>query len=187
MTGSDADYITVTATGLTTFVGGTLAAIHTGGGGGDCTIDFSLGKILGKVFGGNSEQAASSVAQEAGISTGQAGGLMAMLAPMLMGALGKAGGGDLQPTGLSGMLGGLLGGGGGGGGLGAMLGGLLGGGGGSGDAATATPAGGGAAAGMMGKVTGMLDQNKDGSIVDDVQRMAKGGMLQKLMRMFKRR
>ena len=122
---------------------------------------------------------------------------MAMLAPMLMGALGKAGGGDLQPSGLSGMLGGLLGGGGGGGGLGAMLGGLLGGGGlgsmlggggGSGDAATATPAGGGAAAGMMGKVTGMLDQNKDGSITDDVKRMAgKGGLLQKLMGMLKKK
>ena len=36
-------------------------------------------------------------------------------------------------------------------------------------------------------ITGMLDQNKDGSIVDDVQRLAKGGLLQKVMGMFKRK
>ena len=51
---------------------------------------------------------------------------------------------------------------------------------------------------MMGKVTGMLDQNKDGSIIDDVTRMAggltgggaaggKAGILGKLMGMFGRK
>ena len=135
-------------------------------------------RMMGKVFGSDQGQAQAAVAQEGGISTDQAGSLMGMLGPLVMGALGKAGSGSggVQANGLSGMLGGLLG---GGGGMGGLLAGLLGGGG--------QGAGTGAGGGMMGKVTGMLDQNKDGSIVDDVQRMAKGGFLQKIMGMFKRK
>ena len=154
------------------------------------------GKIIGKVFGNDAPAAQQYVAQTGGIDISKAAGLLSTLAPMILGALGKAGksSGGLQADGLSGMLGGLLGGGGaGGGGLSSLLGGLLGGG--QSAASSAASAASGAASsassaagGMMGKVTGMLDQNKDGSITDDVKRMAgKGGMLQKLMGMLKKK
>lgn len=170
------------------------------------------GKIVGKVFGDEADAVHDQVAAEAGIEKGQAAGLMAMLAPMVMGAVGQSGAAAGGAQGLSGSLGGLLG---GGGGLGGMLGGLLGGGGGAlgglgsmlsggaaqaGNAATgAAGAAGGAAGGIMGTVTGLLDQNKDGSIIDDVQRLAgglggaggaaggKAGILGKLMGMFGRK
>ena len=136
-------------------------------------------KIVGKVFGGDTDAVQEQVAAESGINKGQAAGLLGALAPILMGALGKSGQatGGLQANGLSGMLGGLMGGGGAGGGLGGMLGGLLGGGGGGGLGSMLSGAagGGGASSGMMGKVTGMLDQNKDGSVIDDITRMASGG------------
>jgi hypothetical protein len=135
-------------------------------------------KIVGHVFGADADAAQDEVAKTAGIDKGQAAGLLGMLAPMVMGAMGKSGGAAAGPQGLSGMLGGLMGGG-GGGGLGGLLGGLLGGGGGGigqmlGGGGQADGAG-GAAGGIVGKVTGMLDQNGDGSIIDDVTRMATGG------------
>ncbi len=134
-------------------------------------------KIVGHVFGADADAAHAEVAQQAGIDKGQAAGLLGMLAPMVMGAMGKSGGAAAGPQGLSGMLGGLMGG--GGGGLGGLLGGLLGGGGGGGLGQMlgggGQAGGAGAAGGMMGKVTGMLDQNGDGSIIDDVTRMATGG------------
>jgi hypothetical protein len=165
------------------------------------------GKIVGKVFGDEADAVHDQVAAEAGIDKGQADGLMGMLAPMVMGALGKSGAAAGGAQGLSGSLGGLLG---GGGGLGGMLGGLLGGGsgalgglgsmlgGGAAQAGGAANGAAGAAGGMIGKVTGMLDQNKDGSIIDDVTRMAggltgggaaggKAGILGKLMGMFGRK
>ena len=158
-------------------------------------------KIVGKVFGDDTDAVHDQVAAEAGIDKGQAAGLLGALAPMVMGALGKSGqgSGGVQAQGLSGMLGGLMG---GGGGLGGMLGGLLGGGaaGGLGSmlgglAGGGGGAAGGAAGGMMGKVTGMLDQNKDGSVVDDITKMVSGGggaaggggMLSKLMGMFRKK
>ncbi len=167
------------------------------------------GKIVGKVFGDEASAVHDQVAAESGIDKGQAAGLMAMLAPMVMGAIGGSGAAAGGAQGLSGSLGGLLGGG-GAGGLGGLLSGLLGGGGGAlgglgsmlgGGAAQAGGAAagaGGAAGGLMGKVTGMLDQNKDGSIIDDVTRMAggltgggaaggKAGILGKLMGMLGRK
>lgn len=168
--------------------------------------DQSGSKIVGKVFGDDADAAQEQVAAEAGIDKTQAAGLLGALAPMVMGALGKAGQGTggVQASGLSGMLGGLLGGG-SGGGLGGMLGGLLGGGGGGlgamlggGGQNAGGPSGGGAAGGMLGKVTGMLDQNKDGSVMDDLSNMVSGGgaaggkggaggMLGKLMGMLRRK
>lgn len=163
-------------------------------------------KILGHVFGGDTSNVNNLVAKESGLDMGKAAGLLGMLAPLVMGALGKAGGASAGPAGISNMLGGLLGGGSGGSNpLGAILGGLMGGGGGglgalgqmmggaSNAASGAASGAAGSAGGMMGKVTGMLDQNKDGSIVDDVTRMATGkgggkaGMLGKLMGMLKKR
>ena len=160
-------------------------------GGGDTSGEGS--KIIGKVFGGDATAAQQYVADNGGIDSSKAAGLLSTLAPMILGALGKAGSssGGLQAGGLSSMLGGLLGG--GGGGLSSILGGLMGGAGGAassaGSAATSTVgAASSAAGGMMGKVTGMLDQNKDGSVTDDLKRMTgSGGILQKLMGMFKKR
>jgi hypothetical protein len=142
-------------------------------------------KILGHVFGNDRDGAVGNVSQLAGIGSDKALGLLGILAPIIMGALGKSGGNGQSAAGVAKMLASLLGGGnsggGGGGGLGA-LGALLGGGGGAlggllggGDKAPSAAGAGGAAGGMMGKVTGMLDQNKDGSIIDDVTRMATGG------------
>ncbi len=151
-------------------------------------------KIVGKVFGADADAAQEQIASEAGIDKGQAAGLLGALAPMVMGALGKSGQatGGVQAQGLSGMLGGLLGG--GGGGLGGMLGGLLGGGAAGGLGSMLSGGAGGSS--PLGKVTGMLDQNKDGSVIDDITRMATGGgsssgggggMLSKLMGMLRRK
>lgn len=62
--------------------------------------------ILGHVFGGSQPRAATGVAKAAGIDSGTAAQLMAMLAPLLMGALGK----QTQQRGLdAGDLAGILG------------------------------------------------------------------------------
>ena len=154
-------------------------------------------KIVGKVFGGDAPAAQQYVVDNGGIDSSKAAGLLSTLAPMILGALGRAGSssGGLQASGLSSMLGGLLGG--GGGGLSSILGGLMGGAGNatsnagsaaSSAAGSAASSASSAAGGMMGKVTGMLDQNKDGSVTDDLKRMAgSGGILQKIMGMLKKR
>lgn len=160
--------------------------------------DPSGSKIIGKVFGDDADAAQEQVAAEAGIDKGQAAGLLGGLAPMVMGALGKTGQatGGVQAQGLSGMLGSLLG---AGGGMGGLLGGLLGGGGGGGLGSLLGGGGKTGGSSPLGKVTGMLDQNKDGSIVDDLTRMAtggeaggsgassRGGMLSKLMGMLRKK
>lgn len=133
-------------------------------------------KILGKVFGADQPSAEEQVAKSSGLDLGSAAKLLAMLAPIILGALGKQGknSGGLQAALLPSILGGLLGGGSNsGGGLGDLLGGILGGGAGApAQAAAPAPKKDG---GMMGKVTDMVDQNNDGSIVDDVVRMATKG------------
>jgi hypothetical protein len=64
-------------------------------------------RILGHVLGGSQQRAAQGVAQASGLSAQGSGALMAMLAPMVMGALGKmVGGGGAQ--GLAGIIGGDL-------------------------------------------------------------------------------
>lgn len=64
-------------------------------------------KILGHVLGGSQQRATQGVAQASGLSGQGAQALMAMLAPMVMGALGKAvGNGGAQ--GLAGVIGGDL-------------------------------------------------------------------------------
>lgn len=88
-------------------------------------------KILGHVFGSNLGAVQSQLAATSGLGAGGAGSLLQMLAPMVMGYLGKQQqGGGLDAGGLASILGGagaagmlpgglgnLLGGGGGGGGL----------------------------------------------------------------------
>ena len=99
-------------------------------------------KIVGHVFGDNKEQVVQSLASKSGLDLGSVTKLLPMLAPLVMGMIGKKGGGKSAGA-LGGMLGqeaggfdlgdlmGMLGGGtgtkGGLGGLGGLLGGLFGG------------------------------------------------------------
>ena len=154
-------------------------------------------EMVGRLLGSDADAMHGQIAADSGLDKSQSAGLLGMLAPLVLGAAGRASGNGVAPSpqGLSGMLGGLMG---GGGGLGGMLGGLLGGGGagggagmlggllgggGAGGAAGAVgnmlggsgQQAGAAGGGALGGLTGMLDQNKDGSIVDDVARMATGG------------
>ena len=55
----------------------------------DDTVIADGEKILGHVFGGQKNNAAQSLAKIGGIDQGQASNLMAMVAPMVMGALGQ--------------------------------------------------------------------------------------------------
>ncbi len=88
--------------------------------------------ILNHAFGAQTPAAANAVAQHAGIDPQMAMQILSMVAPLVLGALGRGQSQGGAAGGLGGMLGGLLGGMGGGnagaGGLGGMLGGLLGGG-----------------------------------------------------------
>jgi hypothetical protein len=101
--------------------------------------------ILGHVFGGKRPAVESALGQASGIDKGQAGQLMAMLAPLVMAALAKqkksAG---LDASGLARMLG---------------------------QERQAAPAGAGAAMGMVGK---LLDRDGDGDIKDDIASMGAG-------------
>jgi hypothetical protein len=144
-------------------------------------------EMVGQLLGSDADAVHGQIAADSGLDKSQSAGLLGMLAPLVLGAAGRASGDGVAPSaqGLSGMLGGLMGGGAGGaGGLGGMLGGLLGGGAaGTGGAAGAVgnmlggtgQQAGAAGGGALGGLTNMLDQNKDGSIVDDVARMASGG------------
>lgn len=95
------------------------------------------GKILGHVLGGAQPRVEAGISRASGLPTGMVGSLMKMLAPIIMGSIGKAALSQIlgkQAGGaLGGMLGSVLGGAMGGqqqqqGGLGGLLGGLLGGG-----------------------------------------------------------
>jgi hypothetical protein len=94
--------------GMGGLLGSVLGAVT--GGGQQQQAPGALGagmKILGHVLGGSQQRATQGVAQASGLSGQGASALMAMLAPMVMGALGKAvGGGGAQ--GLAGIIGGDL-------------------------------------------------------------------------------
>lgn len=104
------------------------------------------GSILGHVFGGNQGTVQNAVSQKTGIDASQVGSLMSMLAPVIMGYLGKQ---KKETNSGSGDLGGLIGG-------------LLGGGGSK-----------SSDGGIMDIVSGFLDKDKDGNIVDDIFDMFK--------------
>ena len=98
--------------------------------------------ILKHVFGGKQDAVATGVGQAAGLDTSKAGALLAMLAPVVMGALGKAQrSGSLDAGGLAAMLG-------------------------QERQHLETKSAG------LGSLLSMLDADKDGSIVDDVLGMA---------------
>lgn len=74
-------------------------------------IDVNDGsKILGHIFGSKQNDVNDRLAKSAGISSSQAGNVMSMLAPLLMGALGNAKKeSNLDSSGLKSMLGSLMG------------------------------------------------------------------------------
>ncbi len=106
--------------------------------------------ILGHVFGGNRQTVESGLGQMTGLDQGKAGQLLAMLAPVVMGALGK----QRRQEGLDAR------------GLGSLL----------RREQEQAPAEAGQAMGMVGK---LLDRDGDGSFTDDVASLG-AGMLGKM-------
>lgn len=104
--------------------------------------------ILGHLLGHRQSNATTGLAQATGLDAGTAGQLLSMLAPLVMGAIGRAhnqqGSG---PGDLAGMLN-----------------------------AEHEQAQSAAPSGILGALSGLLDANHDGSVVDDVTRMG-GGLL----------
>jgi hypothetical protein len=98
--------------------------------------------ILGHVLGGRKETVQTGLGQAAGLDPAKAGTLLAMLAPLVMGALGKAQREQgLDTGGLAGMLGS--------------------------EQQRATDA----APGVMGMLSSFLDRDHDGSVMDDIAGM----------------
>jgi len=96
--------------------------------------------ILGHIFGGRTGAVEQGVSQVSGMEPGKTSALLSMLAPLVMGALGKsARERGLDPGGLASMLGGERE-----------------------RAAQQAPGG------LMGMLSGLLDRDHDGSVVDDI-------------------
>ena len=106
------------------------------------------GGILGHILGGNQGQVVQQASNESGLQAGQVAQILMMLAPIVMGYLGR----QKQQQGV------------GADGLGGLLGGLLG-----GQAAAAPQSSGNP---MMDMASGMLDSDRDGSSLDDIASMA---------------
>lgn len=101
------------------------------------------GGILGHIFGGGQETAAQNISNNSGLNAGQVMQLLMMLAPIVMGFLGKKKQEEgLNADGLSGYLGGQQ------------------------QQMQQQDSG------IMGMVSGFLDSDKDGSALDDVASMA---------------
>jgi len=99
--------------------------------------------ILGHIFGGQQPAIENNLAQVTGVDQGTAGGMMEMLAPLVMGAIGKTQRQEgLDSSGRANLLN---------------------------DQQQQAQA---AAPGMMGTLNSLLDQNKDGSAFDDLSRIA---------------
>ena len=107
----------------------------------------NAGAILGHILGGGQTQVAQQASNQSGLNIGQVAHIMMMLAPIVMGYLGQ----QKQQQGI------------GADGLGGLIGGLLG----SGQAQQAS------VGGVIGEAaTSMLDQDHDGSVVDDIASLA---------------
>lgn len=101
--------------------------------------------ILGHVFGNQQPVIQNNLAQATGLDQNSAGGLLETVAPLVMGALGRTQQQEqLDPSGLSNLLNNQ-----------------------QQQAQANSP-------GAMSILSSMLDQNKDGSAMDDLQRMASG-------------
>ncbi|MGE0885059.1 MAG: DUF937 domain-containing protein [Blastocatellales bacterium] len=118
-------------------IGGLIAG-QVGGGAGNGT------GILGHIFGGTQAPVEQAVSQSSGLDMSKVGPLLAILAPIVMGAIGRA---RQQSNVGTSDLGGLLGG-------------------------AAQQMGGGSD--LMGMLGGLLDRDGDGSAVDDVMGMLGG-------------
>jgi hypothetical protein len=103
--------------------------------------------ILGHILGDRQGQVEQGISAASGLDMGKVAPLLMMLAPVVMGALGKTNqqAGGLDVSSLAGLLGG---------------------------ASQQTSAGNP----LMGMLTGLLDRDKDGSAVDDVLGMVMGAM-----------
>ena len=99
---------------------GALQRDHAGGGAdlggllggvlGAASKQLDASGILGHIFGSQQAQAQNQIGQASGLSSGQAGQLLQMLAPIVMGFLAKqVGSAKLDAGGLGNLLGGLLG------------------------------------------------------------------------------
>ena len=81
-----------------------------GGGQPAASKQLDASGILGRIFGSQQAQAQNQIGQASGLSSGQAGQLLQMLAPIVMGFLAKqVGSAKLDAGGLGNLLGGLLG------------------------------------------------------------------------------
>lgn len=101
--------------------------------------------ILGHIFGAQKPQVEQGLSQKTGISINKMGPILALLAPIVLSYIGKQKREtNTQAGGLGGLLGGILGG------------------------------GSQSHAGIGGMLSGMLDKNKDGNILDDVMGMFTG-------------
>lgn len=104
-------------------------------------------KMLSHIFGNDKENVQSNISKQTGLKSNQVGGMLAALAPLLMGMLGKQKSSkNVGSSGLSSMFTGILG-------------------------SLAT-------AGLTRAVTKNLDSNKDGSIMDELGKIA-GGLFNK--------
>ena len=103
--------------------------------------------ILGHIFGGNQGNVVNAVSQQTGLDTSKIMSMMISMAPIVMGMLGKA----KQQTGADA------------GGLSNILGSVMGG------QAGSNP--------IMGVLTGILDKNGDGNVIDDVLGGGMGSLL----------
>ena len=146
-------------------IGGILGGLLGGGGAsagsGGGMMDMG-GAILGHVFGGKQGNVAASLGKSTGLQSGQILQLLAMLAPIVMAALGKQNkqSGGLDQGGLADILGGAFQ-----------------------KSAAQAPASvtqGAGAGGMGDLLSSVLDANHDGSVMDDLMKQG-GGILGSLL------
>lgn len=145
-------------------LGGLLGGGSAGAGSGGGMMDMG-GAILGHVFGGKQGNVAASLGKSTGLQSGQILQLLALLAPIVMGVLGKQNkqSGGLDQGGLADILGGAF----------------------QKSAAQAPAsvtqsAGAGGAGGMGDLLSSILDANHDGSVMDDLMQQG-GGILGSLL------
>jgi len=129
-------------------LGGLGGMIFGGGGQAAPPRQADAGGILGHILGGNQGAVVQDASQRSGLNSGQVAQILMMLAPIVMGYLGR----QKQEQGV------------GADGLGGLLGGLLG-----GQAATAPQSSGNP---MIDMASSALDRDGDGSSLDDIASMA---------------
>lgn len=122
-------------------------------------------KIVQHIFGSKTEYVATGLAEKSGFSSAQVTGVLATLAPIVMGYLGKEKANATQngtSNPLGDLLGGFLGGNtGSGGGLGNIIGNIFG-------ADKNEPTAATTSGGLTDKISDFFDKNKDGSAIDDI-------------------